>query len=43
MNILAPEVGVLQIDTEKQNCDFHEKNKNDFAQISIIYGDHIPK
>jgi hypothetical protein len=33
MNILAPGIGVLEIGPEKQNCDFHEKEENDFNNL----------
>jgi hypothetical protein len=43
LNIPAPKSGTLQIGPKMQNGDFLENGSNDFENISVIYGDHIPK
>jgi hypothetical protein len=43
INILTVKIGALQMGINKLNGNFLENGSNNFDEISVIRGDHLPK
>jgi hypothetical protein len=43
LNILSPKLEAFDMDPDTKYDDFLEDNSNDFDQIWVIYGSHVPK
>jgi hypothetical protein len=43
INITAPKIWALKMDSKTQNVNFLENSSHDFNNISVKYGDQNPK